>query len=1465
MYISDKVLRLLGVLTLIVFFHSGLLAQEVGFSPGGTELTIEVWLAADKVNGSGNVLPADGTLVTKWTSVHTGGRDYVNSTLSTATYNNIVPTFKSTGTLFNYQPALNFNQNPAKLVNQQLFDLSSNSFYVFYVSQVTNTSGANVLFTLSTNDGTSRNNNIGWYNGNPYFSLDGTATSTRRVHQGNGMQYGINAAIITNSTTVVPRSYMNGIINTTAFAARKLNVSTATASVIGTSNAAATLPFSGDVQELIILSAPAGTYINDADLIRINTYLAIKYGITLNNGLSDYKASDNVVIWSADPDYNNTIFGIGRDDATGLYQKQSVSTDESGIAISLGDFAVLNADNAGTIENDKTFLMLGSKGRFDGGATSYAYTAGTAFKNKQSEADINYKLGYTLKAQTTNQENFTVNLKMINQNLINEAKYVLVSDNTDFIPGNTRIYTIDSDNTAHDVIINNGDYIAFAAAGGKGPGGVFQGMKVWVKADDFTSLQFDESGNVIGWLDQTFNNNDFSYDALTTSGKVKPTYMSCDENSNFNPAVYFQVAQAALAMPTGPLDVDTPDETTSFLIYHSTIPGNSDRYYTHGFGGTNHMTSVTRHPAVGFAPDDRTGRVRTEGYTYDGTTKGYHNMSTALHEVYLGSSNSTSGKKIIHDFGGWKDIVSDKTTVNDLFYEQFQMSKGMTLGGASYVATSQFVGTIPEFFFYDRHLNNDEENRIRAYLGMKYAITLNADQNNTDLNYDYELSDGTIVWAGNSAPNKYYHNNVAGLFRDDMTTGFNNKAKSTADGGMITMILEGHTECGQGEISALPNNFSGLFWGNDNGAETITTVEGDCFDFTERNSRIWLVQRTNLDKVSVVIRAGLGSSDFDKYISEGYQAFLLVADNAEDFANKNWKLTIPGNFIDGEHQFKYTFRQEQTYFSLGFKGSNSPCPTCSFAGDDSFYINRSNLGAGSAILKAIAPTKTISASTINNNLGVDIEFKMEAGTSRMQIRPGAKNSTNIYMRGVANAKSQITCTLSEAADVSFAIGGIDKNEIVEVYGYCQGNVVRPIFVYLELLTGSNKKRGYTFDIVNGNKAAGNGKTASGRANPRGMMHVQFGSSVEQIVIEYTNTRAGTAYLDLFPIKFSCPQPLPAPNEAGYSLQKRAALESHICEMVEYTFTMVNANAGCDSSRVSLVDILPEGMYWVPNSLILDQSLLNASIEDNGDETITMSGNVLRIDSLKLPGDGRTTLVKAKAAFEENAIINTTYYNQSSISYTRKDNGETETLTSTDAFYIDGSDKRTPTFVADEERDYIPVNTGMSLTPSTSFKHKDEIEVTLTIDNPNDKIIGDMLLEISYNENFYLKPGSIQINGNIPDNSISIQIEKDEEGEEMPGYTLIEGFSLPANSTGPSATVITYIIIAPEISDLEYEMEDGKKIYYPACICYDLTSFMDGGECINSVFHNAVDTRELLFRAGRSHVMTNKHATKKIQK
>ncbi|MGG5487141.1 choice-of-anchor D domain-containing protein [Gaetbulibacter sp. PBL-D1] len=112
---------------------------------------------------------------------------------------------------------------------------------------------------------------------------------------------------------------------------------------------------------------------------RIQSYLAIKYGITLGvNGTShDYVDSDGTVIWDVNTGtpsedvFNYDIAGIGRDDASDLLQKQSrsVNNDLDGgtrgqgvVTMGISSIYDTNNLNPDTQLQDKQFLIWGNDG-----------------------------------------------------------------------------------------------------------------------------------------------------------------------------------------------------------------------------------------------------------------------------------------------------------------------------------------------------------------------------------------------------------------------------------------------------------------------------------------------------------------------------------------------------------------------------------------------------------------------------------------------------------------------------------------------------------------------------------------------------------------------------------------------------------------------------------------------------------------------------------------------------------------------------------------------------------------------------------------------------------------------------------------------------------------------------------------------------------------------------------------------
>jgi hypothetical protein len=115
-----------------------------------------------------------------------------------------------------------------------------------------------------------------------------------------------------------------------------------------------------------------------------------------------------------------------------------------------------------------------------------------------------------------------------------------------------------------------------------------------------------------------------------------------------------------------------------------------------------------------------------------------------------------------------------------------------------------FKGLIPEIIAYDKVLNSRERLQVASYLALKYGITL------TEPAATYVNSAGVTIWDGYDHPE--WHNNIAGICRDDSSGLYQTQAASSNFPNLLTITTQ----------NALTNN-SFLLWG-DNGKPLTTAT-----------------------------------------------------------------------------------------------------------------------------------------------------------------------------------------------------------------------------------------------------------------------------------------------------------------------------------------------------------------------------------------------------------------------------------------------------------------------------------------------------------------------------------------------------------------------------------------------------------------------------------------------------------------
>ncbi|NRA13714.1 MAG: hypothetical protein HRT57_17370, partial [Crocinitomicaceae bacterium] len=290
--------------------------------------------------------------------------------------------------------------------------------------------------------------------------------------------------------------------------------------------------FNADVMEVIAydrdLSATAG------DLEKIHSYLAIKYGITLDNTVDpsgDYLASDGTKLWDAGNNsvYHNDVTGIGRDDDSGLDQQKSLSVNSDGIVI---------MDKGAVFGADLDFILWGNDNTAATLAGAELVTGYTQKMTREWKAAVNGTPG-------------TVTVRIILAGNTGAAgNYALhVDDDGVFTSGvisSTAGSSISGDTiTFNAVSIANGNFFTLGYKPITAPGAVTSNLSLWLKAntgvEEGASNPAEDGDVVTSWLDQSASGND-------ATAVVTPTFAT--NSVNFNPAVtlldgsseYFTVA-----------------------------------------------------------------------------------------------------------------------------------------------------------------------------------------------------------------------------------------------------------------------------------------------------------------------------------------------------------------------------------------------------------------------------------------------------------------------------------------------------------------------------------------------------------------------------------------------------------------------------------------------------------------------------------------------------------------------------------------------------------------------------------------------------------------------------------------------------------------------------------------------------------------------------------------------------------
>ncbi|MEO8771176.1 MAG: gliding motility-associated C-terminal domain-containing protein [Ferruginibacter sp.] len=337
-----------------------------GQSPGGIGTNNTMWLRSDVG------LTAAAGIVSQWQEL-SGANVTGNFTVQslTGTVNTQTgPALIDAG--INFNPYIRFDGITNSLSGINLFpgtSLVSNSNVTVF--QVFNLKGGIVWLRWET-DQAGAAGRLGFENTSGKIRFDFPKALPAAAGQNVGTINVLNkhslATSFADATTSVNR--LNGANNTTLVIPGAGDFAATTDKIVIGNENLINLPAQVDIAEVIIYN----TTLTAAQRNKIESYLAIKYGFTLDQAAAnanDYTASDGSITWNraANSAYAKDITGIGRDDASGLNQKQSKSINASAlITLYNGDdylttgLSPTNAGNNHNFADDNSFLLVGDNG-----------------------------------------------------------------------------------------------------------------------------------------------------------------------------------------------------------------------------------------------------------------------------------------------------------------------------------------------------------------------------------------------------------------------------------------------------------------------------------------------------------------------------------------------------------------------------------------------------------------------------------------------------------------------------------------------------------------------------------------------------------------------------------------------------------------------------------------------------------------------------------------------------------------------------------------------------------------------------------------------------------------------------------------------------------------------------------------------------------------------------------------------
>ena len=598
----------------------------------------------------------------------------------------------------------------------------------------------------------------------------------------------------------------------------------------------------GNISEVIVYDR----VVTDAERQLVESYLGLKYGITLNNGATSYLASDNTTYWTADATYKSRITGIGRDDSTALNTKQSLSVDTGFVTLALGTGVPLtNETNSNAITNNKSFFVFGDNGL---SASNFTVTFTGSTHN------VARRMARVWKVQKTNwaDQNITLKIKPIGID-----NYLLIGSDPTFATF-TQELPVNADGTVtlSSALFNAPNIYFTFGAPLKSPGGV-PGHAMWVRADIGTSSSVNNT-TISEWSDfSAFANN-----AKQATLANQPTFLNNNlSNINFNPVVNFNGSTTGM-LAASILKTGTYNGAATFVVNSQATATNSLVWTENVATGTQFSLHATwGDNIVYWDPPYISNRL-----TYNaGDISNQSILWTATSDISLPANRQSIFKNGIN--------VSNGNNNTQYVGNNSAFQLGWNAGAYNY------NGRIAEAIIYTNALTALQQQQVNTYMALKYGITLN------NGNTNYVATDGTtIVW--NATANAAYNKNIAGIGRDDEEALRQKQSRSINTGLQVTIGLGSIDSTNSANSNEFIADKSYLVWSDDSTSTAFVTGVSGHPAVNYRMTRVWKVQETGtVGNVMVAIPGNIIPSSFSSV------SMIVSADAVFDGSDTYYPLT----------------------------------------------------------------------------------------------------------------------------------------------------------------------------------------------------------------------------------------------------------------------------------------------------------------------------------------------------------------------------------------------------------------------------------------------------------------------------------------------------------------------------------------------------------------------------------------------